>query len=251
MGRRSTRFKIVFFSALMAGFIVIQYSWVNSLQKESSKEFKSQIISAIHETAINIPAQELTAAGLANRLHQSFLSRGLGNIRFEFSIGSDDDHFASPGFREKLKDNSSHLVLYYEPPPKAAFGFWNFDARQKTSTGLWTVVIPFWKTIILKDMAWTITGSVLLTIMILVLFWYVLIWGERRQQLFYKNRSNAIKNMILQLETPLSTVSVATEALRNARVMHDPGKTNYFKQVITEQSRQMNEQVEKIFRELE
>lgn len=251
MGRRSTRFKIVFFSVLLAGFIVIEYSWVNTLHKERSREFKSQIISGINEAANNIPAHELNATGIANLLRQSFLSKGVGNVHVEFSVSSGDDHVASPGYREKLKDNSNHLVLYYEKQPKTGAGFWNFEEQEKASADIWTVVIPNWNTIILKDMAWIIAASVLLTIMIMAIFWFTVIWHERRQQLFYKKRSNAIKNMIQQLETPLSTVSVAAEALRNARVMHDPGKTNYFKQVITEQNKRMHEQVEKIFRELE
>jgi len=242
MGRRSTRFKIVFFSVLLAGFIVIQYSWVNSLQKERSREFKSQVISGINEAAIaitsNASPHELTTAAIAGALRRSFSSQGLNDLRFEFSVGSGNHHPASRGFSKKLKDNINHLVLYYEVAPIS-------------SSDMWTVVIPNWKMIIWKGLVGIMAALVLLTVMIVTIFWFTIIWHERRQQLFYRNRSNAINNMIRQLETPLSTVSVAAEALRNARVMHDPGKTNYFKQVITEQSQQMNEQVEKIFRELE
>jgi hypothetical protein len=56
--------------------------------------------------------------------------------------------------------------------------------------------------------------------------------------------------MMQQLETPLSTVSVAAEVLRNVRVMHDLGKMNYYQQIINEENQHMNENVEKFLGEL-
>ena len=113
-----------------------------------------------------------------------------------------------------------------------------------------TVIIPFWKKIVLKDMTWVIATAVFIIIMTGAIFCCAVIFGERRQQLFYKHRTKAIQLMMQQLETPLSTVAVAAEALRNANVMRDPRKSNYYHQVINEESQRMNEQVEKFLREL-
>jgi signal transduction histidine kinase len=107
------------------------------------------------------------------------------------------------------------------------------------------------KKMIWKEMVWVIATSVFLTLMIMAIFCYAFILGERRQQLFYDKRTNALRNMMKQLETPLSTVSVAAEALRNARVMHDSGKINYYQQIITEENKRMNEQVKKFMRDIE
>jgi two-component system, OmpR family, phosphate regulon sensor histidine kinase PhoR len=107
------------------------------------------------------------------------------------------------------------------------------------------------KKMIWKEMVWVIAASVLLTLMIMAIFCYAFIVGERRQQLFYDKRTNALRNMMKQLETPLSTVSVAAEALRNARVMHDSRKINYYQQIITEENQRMNEQVKKFMRDIE
>ncbi|MBS1662241.1 MAG: hypothetical protein JST68_14445 [Bacteroidetes bacterium] len=52
--------------------------------------------------------------------------------------------------------------------------------------------------------------------------------------------------MIQQLETPLSTMSVAAEALGNEKVMHNSEKRRFFQQAIDEENKRMTEQVKKI-----
>ncbi|THU30743.1 hypothetical protein FAM09_29525 [Niastella caeni] len=245
MGRRSTRLKIIFFSVLLLGFIFIQYSWVKSLQKEKLDKFRSNIALSIHEATKNIPINgplhQLTDSTINNTLRRSFASQGLGNIHFEFSIGSANNRLASHGFTQKLTHNTSNLTWYYE---------FLRNGEKSTSVDRWTIVIPDWEKYALKNMPWIIAASVLLTIMIMAILWGVVILSERSQQLFYDRRAKVIKYMMQQLETPLSTISVAAEALRNARVMHDSGKTKYYQQVINEENKRMNEQVEKMLREL-
>ena len=240
----STRLKITFFSFLLVGVIVIQYSWVMSLQKEKLQELKQRVITSIHLTGIKIPfirsKHALTNSELSAMLQQSFSSNGLGDLRFEFSIGSGNDQLASLGFTEKSKDNPDDLFLFYEMP-----AYW----EQPTPYNQLTIVVPFWKKTVWKDMAWVIATAVFIIFITLAIFCCAVLLGERRQ-LFYDQRKKAIQSMMQQLETPLSTVAVAAEALRNASVMRDPRKTNYYQQVINEESQRMNEQVEKLLREL-
>jgi signal transduction histidine kinase len=245
MGISSTRLKIAFFSFLLVGIIIIQYCWVLSLQKEKLQEYKSRVITSIERTGKKIPflrsKYALTESELASMLQQSFFSNGLGEIRFEFSIGSGNDHLASSGFTEKLEADPNNLFLVYEMSP---YGDQGDPANQLT------VIMPFWKKIALKDMTWVIATAVFIIIITLAIFCCAVLLGERRQQLFYNHRSKAIQLMMQQLETPLSTVAIAAEVLRNASVMHDPRKSNYYHQVINEESQRMNEQVEKFLREL-
>ena len=69
MGKKSTPLKIVFFSVLLVGFIVIQYSWVQSLQNNKLQAFRSRIISALQVAGEKIPYRvsrnELTDAVIA------------------------------------------------------------------------------------------------------------------------------------------------------------------------------------------
>jgi two-component system, OmpR family, phosphate regulon sensor histidine kinase PhoR len=246
MRKKSTRLKIAFFGLLLIGFIVIQYSWVSSLYKDKWQEFQSLIVSGIDGVGKKIlfsrSHRELTNTDIANRLHRSFSSIGLNNIHFEFSIALGDHHLASPGFHQQLITNSRNHTFYY---------LFQQSGNNKTSEDLLIVVVPFLKKMVWKEMIWVIAASLFLTIMIMAIFCYAFILGERRQQLFYDSRTNALRNMMKQLETPLSTVSVAAEALRNARVMHDSRKINYYQQIITEENQRMNEQVKKFMRDIE
>jgi two-component system phosphate regulon sensor histidine kinase PhoR len=174
-------------------------------------------------------------------LQQSFSSNGLGDLRFEFSIDSRNNQLMSSGFREKGKADPGNLYLVYEMDP-----YW----QQRTAGEQLTVIIPFWKKIVLKEITWALATALFIIIITLAIFCCAVLFGEQRPQLFYDRRTKAIQAMMQQLETPLSTVAVAAEALRNASVMHDRRKTNYYQQVINEESQRMNEQVEKFLREM-
>jgi hypothetical protein len=245
MMHRSTRLKIAFFSLILAGFMVIQYCWVLSLQKDKSEEYKYRIIHCINDAGRagsftgSIGAQKDTT--ITNLLRRSFSFVGLGALHFDYSIDSGAYHLALKDISQQQKDRSSQLTLQYLIEQNVKTG------QSKTLT----VVIPSWHTFIWKKMTWTIAASVLLTIMILVIFYYTSVVVARNQRLLYDDRTKLIKTMLQQLEAPLSTVSVAAEALRNARVMRDAGKIQYYQQVINEENKRMNEEVEKLRRTMQ
>src|SRR5687768_11378863 len=100
MRKKSTQLKIAFFSLLLIGFIIIQYSWVQSIYKGKLQDLNSHIISGIEDAGKKIPfsksRHELTdAAAITTMLRQSLSAKGLDNIRFEFSINSSDQHLTS------------------------------------------------------------------------------------------------------------------------------------------------------------
>jgi len=199
------------------------------------------VVSAIAASGGTLPDKslhELNAPAIANTLSQSFSSEGLGNIQFEFSIGSGDNRLASHGFTQKLIDDSRNLTLYYELQGTG-------DNITDAPTRL-TVVIPGWEKYALKNMVWIIAASGFLTIMVIVIFCCAFILVERKRQLFYDNRTDIMRNLMQQLETPLSTMSVAVEALRNRKVMNNSEKRNYYQQIIREESERMNEKVKKV-----
>jgi two-component system phosphate regulon sensor histidine kinase PhoR len=149
--------------------------------------------------------------------------------------------FASAGFEKKQLDGASNLVLHYEL---------RHTGEKQHENEVVTILVPFWKKIALKEVTWIIIASILLTIMICAIFYSVSYFSKNGHAARYDNRTRLVRNMMQQLESPLSTMSVAAEALRNAKVMHDERKINYYQQIITEESQRMNEQVEKFLREI-
>lgn len=245
VGRKSTRFKIIFFSLLLAGFIGIQYSWVSYMQKDKLQRFRVGLVSGMNSAVDNLPLAnslgEYTDTTIANMLKRSFISKGFGNLLFEYALAIEDEQlFSSPGFTQKKTDTTNNLVLHYVLRRTGEF--------QPTNESM-TVVVPLWKRIALREMGWIISASVVLTLMIMVIFCSASLFGSGRHQL-YEGRDSVVQHMMQQLETPLSTVSLAADALRNDKVKLDPGKVNYYQRVISEENQRMNEQVEKFLRDM-
>ncbi len=245
MEKKSTRLKILFFSLLLAGFIGIQYSWVRSMQRDKLQNFRSRVISGLNGAANKetfatalVEFADTTILGLLKR---SFSTNGLARMPFEYGLAVNGSEISSPGFHNKSVDSANNLVLHY---------VLQRTGQKEATDEVLTVVVPSWKKLALRQMGWVIFASVLMTAMILAIFCSASYFAGRRQQTLYDNRSKAIQDILQQLEAPLATVSVAADALRNARVMHDPGKVNYYQQIITEESRRMNEQVENFLREI-
>ena len=245
MGRKSTRLKIVFFGLLLVGFIGIQYSWVRSIEKNKLQQFRSRMIMGLEGVARDQPfastVRGLADTAISSLLRRSFLSKGLGNVRFEYAIALGDKQLTSPGFHTKQTDTANNLVLHY---------VLQRTGQRQAPDELMTVVVPLWKKFALRKMGWTILASVLLTIMISAVFCSASFFAWRKQQTLYDSRSKLIQNMMQQLEAPLSTVSLAADALRNTKVMHDPGKVDYYQQILTQESQRMNEQVERFLNEI-
>jgi K+-sensing histidine kinase KdpD len=238
---KSTRLKFLFFGLLLLAFACIQYSWVKSLQKDKLQQFKSQMFAAIESAASKASLHELADTAIANIFRKSFSTKGLGNVKFEYALALHDKQVASAGFDQKQSHGASNLVLHY---------VLRHTGEKQHENEMVTILVPFWKKIALKEMSWIIVASVLLTLMICAIFYSVSYFCKKEQTARYDNRTNLVRNMMQQLESPLSTMSVAAEALRNAKVMHDERKVNYYQQIITEESHRMNEQVEKFLREI-
>lgn len=240
MANNSTRFKFAFVGCILAGILFIQYSWVNLVRKEKLESVRFQLVKSIEHVVDKItldePAPGVERTILDKLLRQSFSQRGLGHVPFEFSLQSSRYPVASAGFNSKLAANPNNLTLQYvigQPAPAHA------------TEDLLILVVPSWRKMAMNDTTWIMLGSILLTLMIGGIFYGTYIWVSRRQQL-YNNRTADIERMIQQLETPLSTVSVAAQALGDAKVLNDTDKITYYQQIINKEVKRMNEEVNKL-----
>jgi two-component system phosphate regulon sensor histidine kinase PhoR len=69
-----------------------------------------------------------------------------------------------------------------------------------------------------------------------------------RQKKLVEIKNDFINNMTHEFKTPLATISLAVDALRNEKVMADPVRMQYFNAIIKEENQRMNRQVETILR---
>src|SRR5690349_23115685 len=107
-----------------------------------------------------------------------------------------------------------------------------------------TVVVPDWKQIS-GEMRWMIVGAVFFTLMIISAF-YVTVNALLRQKKVSEIKNDFINNMTHEFKTPLATISLAVDALRNQKVLQDKEKMDYFSGIIKEENKRMNKHVETI-----
>ncbi|MCX6276247.1 MAG: HAMP domain-containing sensor histidine kinase [Bacteroidetes bacterium] len=98
---------------------------------------------------------------------------------------------------------------------------------------------------VLSSMWLMLAGSSLFTLIILFVFMYT-IQVIIRQKKISDIKSDFINNMTHEFKTPIATISLAADSLKNPKVIADPEKMDYFTRIIREENKRMNAQVEHV-----
>jgi two-component system phosphate regulon sensor histidine kinase PhoR len=271
---------ILLISLSLVGIILIQVSWFNSMLETKQEELRMHVTMSIHEVAeqiiseINIalpnlknsplkpsfswPSDQLlnefmkastissryTEYEINERLRKSFNYHGIKDTKFEFAIFNDGDvlryEMKSKGFLKVVEDTLRHFQFYY--PLQAPSGS-NREGLEPEESML--VIVPNAKNIVISQLRWMIAGAILFTLILLAAF-YVTLNALIRQKKLSEIKNDFINNMTHEFKTPLATISLAVDALRNEKVLQNRQKMDYFSGIIKEENKRMNKQVETI-----
>ncbi len=121
----------------------------------------------------------------------------------------------------------------------------NTDAGAILPDEALVVVIPNFRDIVIGEMRVMVAGAIFFTLVIIATF-YVTVNALVRQKKLSEIKNDFINNMTHEFKTPLATISLAVDALKNEKVVHDRTKSEYFTGIIKEENRRMNKQVETI-----
>jgi two-component system phosphate regulon sensor histidine kinase PhoR len=99
----------------------------------------------------------------------------------------------------------------------------------------------------LKSLRGNIITAIFFTIIIVAAF-YLTIRTMLRQKKLSEIKNDFINNMTHEFKTPLATISLAVDALKNEKVMGNAEKMTYFSSIIKEENQRMNRQVETILK---
>jgi two-component system phosphate regulon sensor histidine kinase PhoR len=150
----------------------------------------------------------------------------------------------SKGFLKAAEDidttNGNNLMFTYFLQPSSGSDLENLVPEE-----IMSVIVPNVKKIIVEQMKWMIIGAVFFTIMIIAAF-YVTVTALLRQKKLSEIKNDFINNMTHEFKTPLATISLAVDALRNDKVLQDRTKMDYFSGIIKEENKRMNKHVETI-----
>ena len=98
---------------------------------------------------------------------------------------------------------------------------------------------------VLASMWLMLAGSSLFTLIIVLSFTYT-IQVIFRQKKLSDIKSDFINNMTHEFKTPIATISLATDSIRDTRVSQNREKLEYFLNIIRDENKRMNVQVENV-----
>jgi two-component system phosphate regulon sensor histidine kinase PhoR len=273
---------IVLISLSLAGTIYVQYNWLNTMLVNKQEEFGYKITRAIDEVGIelmeqkstlpslknfrlkpggfNFPsdqlqrelmrpatiAQKFTAYEIDEKLRRSFLNQGLKELPFEFAVLVDDGflnydyQLKSANFLQQFEDTVNNFRWQYVLQPPAGSDLENLVPTQQM-----LLIVPNFKALVFKQMKWMIIGSIFFTMVIISAF-SVTVHALLRQKKLSEIKNDFINNMTHEFKTPLATISLAVDALRNNKVIEDRTRMEYFSGIIKEENKRMNKHVETI-----
>ncbi|WP_276485097.1 sensor histidine kinase [Paraflavitalea pollutisoli] len=274
---------IVLISLSLIGTIYVQYNWLNTMLVDKQEDFKYKMTRAMDAVGKTLMEQKGTLPSLKNyrtkpnfnwpseqfqmelmkpptiaqkftefeveeKLRKAFDAQQLNKLKFEFAVNSNVNlmsyELKSRGFMKAAEDidtaTGKNLVfVYYFSPPSGS------DLENLVPEENMIVIVPDIRKIILQQMQWMIVGAVFFTIMIIAAF-YITVAALLRQKKLSEIKNDFINNMTHEFKTPLATISLAVDALRNDKVLQDRTKMDYFSGIIKEENKRMNKHVETI-----
>jgi len=274
-------FPIIFIliSLSLIGIIYIQVNWLFTMLENKQEELERNVVLAMDDVGktlveqkgslpnlknpngspnftwpsdqflkeLNRPStigEKFTDYEIAEMLQRAFRQHGLKDTRFEFAVTSNFNlisyELKSMNFMKDAEDTIHNKAFIY---PLLVPSGSNYEGLVPDETMM--VIVPNIKRIVLKQIRWMIIGSVLFTLIIIAAF-LLTVSALLRQKKLSAIKNDFINNMTHEFKTPLATISLAVDALRNEKVSQDKAKSEYFSSIIKEENKRMNKHVETI-----
>lgn len=266
----------------LLGLIFIQLSWINNMVLLREEQVKLRARNA-HEDVVrelsqfkanyniitpqrNFPlpndplsrellrpplvGQRFSVAELDQKIRKAFEKNELKGTRFEFLLTNinafgDINEWVknSAGFSDAYRDSTHNLILglLAVVPPSASPG------ENLVPDEALLIIVRDFKKVVYRSLSWNFAISIIFTLIILAAF-YLTVTTMLRQKKLSEIKNDFINNMTHEFKTPIATISLAVDAMRNEKVLQDREKMNYFSSIIKEENQRMNRQVETILK---
>ncbi|HKO79121.1 MAG TPA: HAMP domain-containing sensor histidine kinase [Chitinophagaceae bacterium] len=194
--------------------------------------------------------KRFTATELQDKIKKAFTSLELDKLEFEFMLATISSRTGAIGNIElRSKD---FLTEYDDSVNNFSRGYQLYAPSGSAAENLavdesLVVVALDWKEAALKELRLRILTSILFTIIIITAF-YLTVRTMLRQKKLGEIKNDFINNMTHEFKTPIATISLAVDAMKNEKVLQDRGKMSYFSAIIKEENQRMNRQVETILK---
>jgi len=207
-----------------------QYEW--DIQHELLQ--RQEVVHRIVNEASILPIEQRVDFNILRMHIQNELAYvGLPNIPFNFQVVNTDNQvvYQSPGFpmRYNREGVYSQILFPNDPPGRS---------------NLLRVFFPTQQEYIRREMTFFIP-SLLLTSILLITFLFT-IFILFRQKRLSEMKNDFVNNMTHELKTPVSTISLAAQMLKDDSILKSPEVFKHVTGVINDETKRLSFQVEKV-----
>ena len=269
---------IVLIGLSLIGIIYIQFAWLNSmlLLKQDQLKEKLQKVTEIMGTELSqykgthppnkspifndditndffkpyLVGNRLTTQEINEKIRLAFFTNDIKEVPYEFALivlNSGEMAYMerqSQNFLDWYRDTTNHRTfnsLLVSPSGSAA--------ENLASDEMLIIIVPQIKSLVFKDARYRmiIVAAIVFTLIIFAAF-YLTVNTMIRQKKLSEIKNDFINNMTHEFKTPIATISLAVDAIKNEKVQRDTEKLGYFSSIIKEENQRMNRQVETILK---
>ena len=190
-------------------------------------------------------ADRFSEREIGDKLRDALAKEDLKDLRFEFAITSNANDYTtmelqSKNFLQESADTGHYRRRFIPITPETGTDLEGLMGYEHL-----IIIVPDFKTQVWQSITWVIVGAAIFNLIIIAAF-YLAIKTIVNQRKLNAIKTDFINNMTHELKTPLATISLAVDAMKNERVQADKEKMQYFSGIIKEENKRMNKHVETI-----
>ena len=259
MNRRIIIFTIISMTIALIGLMGIQIYWISNASSVKEANFKRSVNEVFTRVIAKTEQIEKRKALQLNQFegmlnfnrhlpYESFISQGAMDslIAIELNVRGIDTKVEF-GIYKPEKDTM--LIKTGHTPPgdmiKKGFAFRLFASDIFTSPEYLIVYFPQEKQFLLTEMWGMLLISIILIIVIMYSFAYTIITIFRQKRLS-EMKNDFINNMTHEFKTPISTISLACEALKDDDILKTKDLFGKYLNIIQEENKRLAGMSEKI-----
>lgn len=264
----------------LIGIIAIQYSWlknVTAIRKDQIagkvEMVEFEVVEALVEEKLqSVPqlpidvlpkgaqdqllqllgpqtiAERFSVEEVRQKFEKAFEANGLKGAKFEFAVLSNTNEYgpelASPGYERHyelgLKDSANYWIHVWPLVSLTEEETAPLAPEEKL-----VLIIHDMQDFVLRSVGWMIGVAVIFTLIIIAAF-YLTIRTILTQKKLSEMKTDFINNMTHELRTPLATIAIAVDTLKNEKVIGNRDQLLSIGQIIKNENLRMNTQVEQI-----
>lgn len=193
-------------------------------------------------------AERFSVADIQQKFEKAFEANGLKGAKFEFAVLNDANSLgpdlASPDYEKHyelgLKDSVNYWIHVW---PLVSLE--SDDSRALAPNEKLVLIIYDMQDFVMRYVGWMIGVAVLFTLILIAAF-YLTVRTILTQKKLSEMKTDFINNMTHELRTPLATIAIAVDTLKNEKIIGNKEQLLAIGQIIKNENLRMNTQVEQI-----